>query len=174
MNKAASFALLVIGLCAAAGSARADQFAKQPIIHLVTSIPVAPPAPPNVVPPTYSDSSGSYKCNMGNAISAGNDYRAFIEKYGVGQPDPARVPAWSHSMVDPSLPTGGVKPAYVSMLVALKTDGHVENAIVECSTDATSDASVLKAVEATTFHPEMKDGQFVPSLERVEYWILRN
>jgi hypothetical protein len=77
-------------------------------------------------------------------------------------------------MVDPSLPTGGVKPAYVSMLVALKTDGHVENAIVECSTDATSDASVLKAVEATTFHPEMKDGQFVPSLERVEYWILRN
>ncbi|HEX6614322.1 MAG TPA: TonB C-terminal domain-containing protein [Rhodanobacteraceae bacterium] len=174
MKAVASFALGIVCCCGLSGAALADEFAKQPIIHLVTSIPVAPPAPPSVAPPTYSDASDSYKCNMGNAISAGNDYRAFIKKYGVGQPDTARVPAWSNNMVNPDLPADAGKPAYVSVLVALKTDGRIENAIVECSTDAASNASVLKAVEATTFHPEMKDGQFVPSLERVEYWILRN
>lgn len=174
MKAASSFALMIVCCCGLLGTALAGEFATQPIIHLVTNIPVAPPAPPSVAPPTYSDSSGAYKCNMGSAVSTGTDYRAFVKKYGLGQPDPERVPAWSHEILDPDLPANATKPAYVSVLVALKTDGHVGDAIVECSTDAASNASVLKAVEATTFHAEMKDGQFVPSLERVEYWILRN
>lgn len=173
MKKAISFAFLIC-TCVLAGGALAGSFVKQPIIHLVTNLPVPPPAPPSVAPPTYSDSSDAYKCNMGQPISTGNGYRAFVKKYRLAQPDPERLPAWSADMLNPDLPDSATRPAYVSLLVALKTDGHVGDALVECSTDAMLNASVLKAVEMTTFHPEMKDGQFVASLERVEYWILRN
>lgn len=107
-------------------------------------------------------------------MSHGSDYKAFIEKYGAGQPDPNRVPAWSANLPDPKLPASVIRPAYVSVLVSLKTDGHVGDAIVECSTESGLDASVLAAIGAAKFHPAMKDGQFVASLERVEYWFARN
>src|SRR6185437_7983847 len=98
------------------------------------------------------------------------DYKAFIEKYGAGQPDPNRVPAWSANLSDPELPANAVRPAYISVLVSLNTDGHVGDALVECSTESGLDASVLAAISTAKFHPAMKDGQFVASLERVEYW----
>ncbi len=171
--KIAALLLVIVGVCGFAGDACAGQFTANPIDHLVTSIPGPIPAPQPVTPPTYSDSTGDYKCTLGKAMSSGSDYKAFIEKYGVGQPDPSRVPAWSANLPDPQLPRDAIRPAYVSVMVSLKTDGHVGDAIVECSTEAGLDASVLAAIEAAKFHPAMKDGQFVTSLERVEYWIVR-
>jgi Gram-negative bacterial TonB protein C-terminal len=169
-------AVLLLGITSVysfAGNAHAGQFVVPPVDHLVTSIPGPIPAPQPVTPPIYSDSTGDYKCTLGKAMSSGSDYKAFIEKYGAGQPDPSRLPAWSANLPDPHLPVNVVRPAYVSVMVALKTNGHVGDAIVECSTEAGLDASVLAAIEAAKFHPAMKDDQFVASLERVEYWIVR-
>ena len=171
----------VAGLCMFANVAHAGQFVTPPINHNITisspDSPPLPPAPPYPVPqpqaaaPVFSDTTGAYQCSIGKAMSAGPKYKAFIKMYGVGQPDPYRIPAWSRDLLDPKLPIKRAKKGFVSVLVALSADNKVVDALVECSTDPDVDASVVAAIKASTFHSAMKNGNFVPGIERVQYWI---
>jgi hypothetical protein len=173
--------VLVAALCVFVSVAHADQFVTPPLNHQITisnpDSPPLPPAPPYPVPqpqvaaPVFSDTTGAYQCSIGNAISAGTKYKAFIRKYGAGQPDPYRIPAWSRDLLDPKIPLKPAKKGFVSVLVALSSDNRVIDTLVECSTDPEVDASVVAAIRASTFHSAMKDGSSVSSLERVQYWI---
>ena len=158
-------------LCAVAAE-RADTL----IRHVVTSSPVAGPAPPSVAPPQMQGGdSDLYTCSMGTAVNFASAHAAFRQKHGSvdgGQSVDFQAPV-ARRLSSPELPEGAPRPGYTSLLVALGPDGAVVDALLECSTDSALNDSVSAAVRSSVFDPAIAGGETRATVVRVEYWIAR-